>query len=328
VVLRFYHTGRPFLLLLAAQDVDVFVTSRLVAPGAGMLRITRLPGATETAHLRAEGRITAAEAPELERACRRPSGQGLVLDLARVTFADPASVELLRGIVREGASVVGCTPLLRELLQSDEREPPAPEDAGLVRRLRTGDGAAFETLVRTHSTRLLAVARRMMGGNEADARDVVQEAFLQAHRAIGGFNGTARASTWLHRIVVNAALMNLRSRRRRRDEAIDELLPRFGDEGHRVDPSARWTPACEELVERAETRVLVRRRLIDRLPASYRTVLVMRDIEDLDTDGVASALGITTDTLKVRLHRARQALKTLVERELGAGLDGAVAVAS
>src|SRR5207244_4090584 len=108
-------------------------------------------------------------------------------------------------------------------------------DGVLVERLRAGDPEAYERLVRAYGGRMLATARRM-AGNEDDARDVVQEAFIAAFRSIDGFAGAARLSTWLHRIVINAALMKLRSRRRRREESIDELLPRFDDEG-------RWSDA-------------------------------------------------------------------------------------
>ncbi|HXJ32885.1 MAG TPA: sigma-70 family RNA polymerase sigma factor [Candidatus Eisenbacteria bacterium] len=293
-----------------------------------MLRITRLPGADRTTHLRAEGRIVAQSAAELDLACRRAPGQGLVLDLARVTFVDAVGTELVRGLAREGATLVGSSSFVRELLGTREAETGDPEEAPLVARLRGGDAAAFEALVRAHGGRLLAVARRMMGGNEADARDVVQDALLQAHRAIASFNGTSRLSTWLHRIVVNAALMKLRSRRRRPEESIDDLLPRFDDDGHRLEASSEWATPGEEAAQRRETRAMVRR-LIDRLPESYRTVLLMRDIEDLDTEEVAEALGITANAVNVRLHRARQALKALVERELGVGRTGVpTAVAS
>src|SRR5262245_5089129 len=91
--------------------------------------------------------------------------------------------------------------------------PPGGPDPALVERLRRGDGSAFENLLRRHTGRLLAVARRLLG-NEEDARDVVQDAFLSAFRSIDRFDGQAALGTWLHRIAVNAALTKLRSRRR------------------------------------------------------------------------------------------------------------------
>jgi RNA polymerase sigma-70 factor (ECF subfamily) len=167
---------------------------------------------------------------------------------------------------------------------------------------------------------MLQVARRMMP-SEDDARDVVQEALLSAFRSIGSFEGTARLTTWLHRIVVNAALMKLRSRRRRREESIDDLLPRFDDDGHFAEPVAPWEVEAETLLERHETRGMVRR-AIERLSENYRSVLILRDIEELDTEETAAALGIQVNAVKTRLHRARQALRTLLERELRGGANG------
>ena len=131
----------------------------------------------------------------------------------------------------------------------------------------------------------------------------------------GEFAKRACIGTWLHRIVVNAALMKLRSRRRRREDPIDDLLPRFRDDGRWSESPAEWNMPCDAVLERRETRATVRR-AIERLPVSYRSVLVLRDIEELDTDEVATALGTTRNAVKIRLHRARQALKTLLDREL------------
>jgi RNA polymerase sigma-70 factor (ECF subfamily) len=144
----------------------------------------------------------------------------------------------------------------------------------------------------------------------------VQEAFLLAFRSLPSFAGRARLSTWLHRIVVNVSLMRLRRRRRRPECSIEDQLPRFGSDGHRVieDHDAIDLTPPEEL-EREAVRVLVRR-CIDRLPDSYRVILLLRDIEELTTEETADALGIRTGTVKVRLHRARQALKTLLQKEM------------
>ena len=184
----------------------------------------------------------------------------------------------------------------------------------LLEQLRAGEATAFETLVRLYGGRLLATARRFLR-NEDDAADAVQEAFLAAFKSIDGFQATARLSTWLHRIVVNAALMKLRSASRRPEDAIADLLPRFDADGDWIDTVCGWSDGSEELLERRDTRVLVRR-CIDRLPDAYRTVLMLRDIEDLDTEEAAEILGITPNAAKIRLHRARQALRTLLEPEL------------
>src|SRR5262245_24166395 len=126
-----------------------------------------------------------------------------------------------------------------------------PEEADLVAGLRAGEPAAYERLVRDHLPRLLAVTGRILG-NEADARDAVQDAFLSAFRAIQSFDGASRVGTWLHRIAVNAALMKLRSRARRPEQSIEHLLPRFLDDGHQVDPPAPWQLGAEELLQREE----------------------------------------------------------------------------
>ena len=186
------------------------------------------------------------------------------------------------------------------------------DEADLVAALQAGDDDAFEQLVRRYGGRMLAVAERFVGKGD-EARDVVQDAFLSAFRAIDRFEGSARLATWLHRITVNAALMRLRSRRRRPEESLDDLLPQFEADGHRTSPRGPWQPLAT--LERAELRTLVRER-IDELPESYRTVLLLRDIEELETGEVADLLGVNTGTVKTRLHRARLALRSLLDPHL------------
>jgi RNA polymerase sigma-70 factor (ECF subfamily) len=193
--------------------------------------------------------------------------------------------------------------------------PVDQDDAALAARMRAGDEAAFERVVRAYSPRLLALARRIVGSDE-DARDVVQDAFLNAFRGLSNFEGQAKLSTWLHRIVVNVALMKLRTRRRKPEQSIETLLPAFRDDGHHVEQFRSWEEPIDEVLERRETREVVRK-LIDELPESYRTVLVLRDIEGLDTEETARMLDLTPNAAKIRLHRARQALRTLLARHFG-----------
>ncbi len=185
------------------------------------------------------------------------------------------------------------------------------DDPAFVARLRARDGDAFEKLVRTYMARLLRVARRFFTSEE-DARDAVQDAFLSAYKSIDRFEAGSTLSTWLHRIVINACLMRLRSKRRRPEENIDQLLPRFKEDGHQIPPSEPWPVSAEEMVQSIQTSKLVRD-LINQLPDSYRVVLIMRDLEEMSTEETAEALGITPNAVKVRLHRARQALSTLLE---------------
>src|SRR5262249_24537369 len=117
-------------------------------------------------------------------------------------------------------------------------------EAHLLARLRGGEDEAFEQLVRQYTGRLLAVARPLLG-NEHDAYDAVQETCLSAFKGIGQFIGTAKLSTWLYRIVINAALMKLRSRRRKPEESIDELLPQFTERGEWSGHVPVWEVSSE-----------------------------------------------------------------------------------
>ena len=188
---------------------------------------------------------------------------------------------------------------------------PTRRNEALVARIRAGEDAAFEELVRTYTSRLLAVSRRILGSHE-EAKDAVQETFLAAFQSIDRFRGEANLGTWLSRIAVNQCLMKLRSRRRKPEQSIEDLLPTFLPDGHQVRESALWEVSIDTQVERNEVFALVRQ-AIDRLPANYRTVLLLRDIEELSTEEVAKMLRVTSNTIKVRLHRARQALRTLLE---------------
>jgi RNA polymerase sigma-70 factor (ECF subfamily) len=184
------------------------------------------------------------------------------------------------------------------------------DEADLTAAVRAGEERAFEFLVRTETGRLLAVTRRILG-NEDDAREAVHEAFISAYRARAQFQAGARVSTWLHRIAINAALMKLRARRRRPEDAIEDLLPRFLPDGHHTERFHAWTEPVDVALARRETAAAVRR-AIDQLPDSFRTVLLLRDIEGLSTDEAAALLNTTPNAVKIRLHRARMALRTLL----------------
>ncbi len=183
-------------------------------------------------------------------------------------------------------------------------------ESSLVARLRAGEDDAYRELLRIHGGRLLAVARRLMR-NEEDARDCLQDAFLSAFRAIDRFEGDSKLGTWLHRIVVNACLMRLRSRKRKPEELVDPQLPKFDDYGFRIGPTEMASVSADELLERKEVREQVREG-IDGLPENYRTVLVLRDIEEFNTAETAEMLGLTPGAVKVRLHRARLALRSQI----------------
>ena len=286
-----------------------------------MMRITELGDGGAVAVLRVEGHITqhTVEGLMSSSAACLASHRSLHLDLSGVRFVDSDGVKALRQLVPQGAVLTGCSGFLTELLRTEGAVEPTPSqpdernlEAELVEGLRRGDEAAFEQLVREHGGRMLATARRLLNA-EDDARDAVQDAFVSAFKAIGTFSGTAKLSTWLHRIVVNAALMKIRSRRRKPEESIDELLPCFDERGEWVSGMTTGD-VPNDLLEQRETRQMVRR-CIEHLPDTYRAVLMLRDIEDLDTEEAADILEISPNAVKIRLHRARQALRTLLETE-------------
>lgn len=200
-----------------------------------------------------------------------------------------------------------------ELLLVAETHNTTSDEARFVARLRSGDEASYEQLVRAYGGRLLAVANRLLR-SEHDARDCLQDAFLLAFRHIDRFQQNSSLETWLHRIVVNAALMKLRTRSRRnhREVPLESLGPEFDTDGMRTEPAPLHLASAEALLERVETRALVRQ-AIDQLPESYRTVLILRDIEGYDTGETAQLLEVTAGAVKTRLHRARCELRRLLE---------------
>jgi RNA polymerase sigma-70 factor, ECF subfamily len=284
-----------------------------------VLRITTSQS-NDRIELRIEGELTESTTHELEQLSRSYLGVEcrLVLRLAGATFADRTGVALLRNLQKQGVMLTECSGFLSELLRDKPESSlhltgEQRNGDGLVARLKAHDEEAFETMVRQYGGRMLGTARRLLG-NEQDANDAVQQAFISVFKSIAGFNGEAKLSTWLHRIVVNAALGQMRYRRRRPELPIDDLLPRFDEEGRWAGDAAQQSGASETLTDGRETQEMVRR-CIDRLPEVYRSVLVLRDIEELDTAEAAKMLAVTPNAAKIRLHRARQALKTLIERE-------------
>lgn len=195
--------------------------------------------------------------------------------------------------------------------------PAAGREARLLDGLRARDDRAYEALVREYGPQMLAVARRLLRC-EQDAADALQDAFVSAFQGVGAFAGTCRLSTWLHRITVNACLMRLRAqgRRRRHEVALDDLLPGFDDTDHHERPVAPWADQPPARAAAAELRARVRA-CIDRLPQAYRLVLLLRDIEELDTAETARLLGCSPANVKTRLHRARLALRTLLVESVG-----------
>jgi len=184
------------------------------------------------------------------------------------------------------------------------------DELTLLAGLRIRDERAFTRFESLYAAQIYGTARRMLR-DDADAQDAVQDAFIGAYKSLASFDGRSKLSTWLTRIVINKCLMKLRSRRRSHEVAIETLLPTFKEDGHPTQWTSHWKPDTES-DSRNQMAALVRTK-IDELPDHYRIVLVLRDIQGLSTEETAQALEDTTNAVKVRLHRARQALRTLLD---------------
>ncbi len=182
-------------------------------------------------------------------------------------------------------------------------------DEPLAARVATGDAAAFERLMRQHNSRLFRMARAILK-DDGEAEDALQDAYLEAYRHIGTFRGDATLSTWLMRIVINQALM--RVRRQKRDRVVVSFDERPGE---RPEPPAGPAESPTDALRRAEIRRLLEQR-IDQLPVAFRTVFVMREVEDMTVDETAACLGIPAATVRTRLFRARALLRESLARDL------------
>jgi RNA polymerase sigma-70 factor (ECF subfamily) len=158
---------------------------------------------------------------------------------------------------------------------------------------------------------MLATARRFFRC-EADAADAVQDAFLAAFKGINKFKGDSQLGTWLHRIVVNSCLMTRRTRERRPKVAVDDRFGCLLDIGHHEQFGGLASNSPSEAVSAIDLRRHVRR-CISQLPELYREVLILRDIEEFDTELTARLLDVSPGVVKTRLHRARRALRQLLE---------------
>lgn len=184
------------------------------------------------------------------------------------------------------------------------------QEQAWIKGLRQGDADCYRHMVEAQIGPLLMVARRYLG--EDDARDAVQETFIKVHGSIQSFRGEASMKTWVQRILINLCIGKLRVKKRRAEVPIDDLLPAYLDDGHRAEPASPWPEALSHVIKRERLCDLVEEN-IQKLPISYKTVLIMRDIDGLSGRETAELLELSVGAVKVRLHRARQALKTLLD---------------
>jgi len=198
-------------------------------------------------------------------------------------------------------------------------------DPELAQRIASGDKDAFELLMRRHNQILYRTARSILK-DDAEAEDAAQEAWLLAYRAIGNFRGDAKLSTWLVRIVVNEAIS--RRRKRSRGAEVIQLNGETQEDREAVEENVNQTlpEQPEHAARRAQTRRLLEAK-IDELPDAFRTVFVLRALEELSVEEAAVALGIPEATVRSRFFRARGLLREALSKEIDLAYGDAFAFA-
>ena len=185
-------------------------------------------------------------------------------------------------------------------------------DGPLVAALRRRDPMAAEDLVAAYGDRAGRLARRITG-NAQDGEETVQDAFLSVIRKIDTFRGDAAFGSWLYRIVANAAYQRCRSRRGRGAEvSLDSLLPAFDAHGRHVAPVSDWSMSVDDPARQTELRMVLTT-AIEELPADYRAIVLLRDVEGLSHHDIAESLGLTVVNVKSRVYRARLFLRRQLE---------------
>lgn len=204
-----------------------------------------------------------------------------------------ASCESLSDTIEEGSAAVRCWKRVA--------------DQSLLARLRTGDNCAYQQLILSLSPRMTAVALRILR-SEHDAADAVQEAFISAFQSLERFDGQSLLSTWIHRILVNTCLMQLRRRRRRPECSLNSLDAELVSA--RRPPGTRCVQSSEDSDQRSEAECDAMR-MIESLPARYREVVMTRIVDGYNTRSASHRLRTTESIVKTRLHRARRLLREM-----------------
>jgi RNA polymerase sigma-70 factor, ECF subfamily len=184
------------------------------------------------------------------------------------------------------------------------------QELALVTAAREGDIQAFEQLIQKYDRNVFRIAQHITQNRE-DAEDVVQDAFLKAYQNLNKFQGNSKFYTWLVRIAVNEALMRLRKRKADKTVSMDEDVET--EDGSMPREVADWSPNPEQLYGQSELGDILGK-TIQGLPASFRTVFVLRDVEGLSTEETAEMLGLSVPAVKSRLLRARLQLRERLNR--------------
>jgi RNA polymerase sigma-70 factor (ECF subfamily) len=190
------------------------------------------------------------------------------------------------------------------------------EEHEIIARLRNGDPTAIEALMERFAPRLYRLARGITR-NAADAEEVVQDVFATIVQKLDTFEGRAALWTWLYRVTTNAALNKRRGKRHEVEVPLEPDLPTFKADGHREGERAfllaDWSQRPDEALLSKEARALLDEALA-RLPDEYRTIVVLRDVEELSNEEASRVLGDSVGSVKSRLHRARMALREQLTR--------------
>jgi RNA polymerase sigma-70 factor, ECF subfamily len=201
-------------------------------------------------------------------------------------------------------------------------DPQAP-DSALVERAAAGDARAFEAIMRRYNRTLFRTARAILR-DDAEAEDALQEAYMQAYRSLGGFRAEAKLSTWLARIVANEALMRLRKQARRAE--IVPMQPAATSHELEQVPDTDMNKGPHGMAERMEMRRLLESQ-IDALPDSYRTVFMLRAVEELSVEETAAILEIPPATVRTRFFRARSLLREALAQSIDLACEDAFSFA-
>ena len=201
-------------------------------------------------------------------------------------------------------------------LPKAQDQRPDEEERLIVQRVKAGDQQAFEVLYRRYVSSVYRQAIKLVG-NEAEAEEVVQEVFLTLYEKAKTFRGDSAFSTWLYRLTLNTTLMKLRRRKRSKEVAIEDYLPKYQDDGHHlVRPVVDWSRNPEESLLSLEVQRTLQHAL-DQLPPVDKAVVVLSDLDGLANKEVGKALGLSVPAVKSRLHRARLFLRGNLAVSLG-----------
>lgn len=214
---------------------------------------------------------------------------------------------------------------MRPNLATEATTATSSSDLSLVRQVQEGDDKAFEIIMRTNNRALYRAARSILQ-NDADAEDAVQEAYMRAYQSFHQFHGDARLGTWLTRIVINECLERLRKQKRETGRVSLENVVNLEAHIDKTTDGKHDSDSPDSAAMRAQTRRLLEHK-IDQLPAAFRTVFVLRALEEMSVEETALCIGVPEATVRTRFFRARSMLRESLAREIDTVFEDAFAFA-